>query len=383
MTIPGDLRFNPSGTVLAMERDGVELWDLRTRERLFKRAQDPIAIRPPVAVSADGRYAVYTLSPKDGVQLVDTRSGKSRPLPGKENEGYAESGQYAADFSPDGHLLAATDGSTVGITDVKSGKAVGQRRSAFGLTEVKFSGDGRFVAGLTSNGQIRMWTVEGFEVMRHQVQGKAESLGFGAGDRSLRVLTDQSTVLTLDVSGFPHPSPVRPGSSISGPLSRDGGLAVGWSHRDGTWELGVTDVRLRAQLPGIRMTIKSPWNRGNPVTAFSSDGSRLAVAVNDPPSVAIWDVPARRLLGSLPVNELREIPVGAWGLALSPDGRTLATSAYDVTRTQLWDVATMRRTRTLREAGGSALTFSPDGNRLWVYGTFYKVVDLRTGEATV
>ncbi|NRQ32790.1 protein kinase [Nonomuraea sp. NN258] len=380
VTIAEDLRFSRDGSVLAIDRDGVEFWDVRTRTRLFHRERGKMVVLPPAVVSADGRLAVAVLSAEQGLRLVDVRSGKTRPLPGKEHRYHPESGVHAADFSPAGRLLAATDGSSMSVTDVGTGKTVSRVASTPGLAEVRFSGDGRFVAGLTSSGLVRLWTTaEGAEVMRYRVRGQSGSLAFGAGDRTLRVLTDQSAVLTLDVSRFTHPPLAMPGAAAAGPMSDDGRLAVAWRGGGESWELNVVDVARRAPLPGVRMTATAPGVESLPVTALNADGRVLAVVVADPPSVALWDTAAGRLLGSVPAGELRGEPVWSWGLALSADGRTLAVSAFTTSRTWLWDVPAQRRVKTLDEVGGAILAFDPGARRLWAFAGFTKVVDLRTG----
>lgn len=371
--------FNGSNAVLPVHRNifALELWDPHTRKLLFSIGGNPSGLKSPAAVSPDARFVVYAMAPERRAKLLDLRTGKTRPLPGKENEGRKANGVYAAAFSPDGRLLVSTDGHTMSVLEVATGKTPVLEKPVFGLAELVFSADGRFIAGLTSSSRVHLWTVGGEEIMRHQISGTTESLAFGPGDRTLRLLADQSTAITLDISRLTHPPLVRRGATSAGPLSQDGRFAVAWTRRGASMDLTVTDRG--ADVQGVGMTIKWPEGYEPPPSTVSADGRRLAVAVADPPSVAVWDLPARRLIGSVPIKETAHSGAAIWGVALSPDGRALATSTGFMANVQVWDLATMRLTRSLPEAGGSPLTFAPDGRRVLAARGPYGVVDLKAG----
>jgi hypothetical protein len=75
------------------------------------------------------------------------------------------------------------------------------------------------------------------------------------------------------------------------------------------------------------LTDAPDWVHG---LAFSPDGTKLAAACRGKGGVLLWDVPAGRLLATLPAQEVMAV-------AFSPDGRTLAAAGGDGV-VRLWAV---------------------------------------------
>lgn len=100
--------------------------------------------------------------------------------------------------------------------------------------------------------------------------------------------------------------------------------------------------------------------RGPRSVVWSPDGTRVAAAMGDTGTVAIWDVATGALSRFLPI-----LPSKVLSVAWSPDGTQVATGGTD-SRVIIWDASTGERVRTFTTwgEGVSALDWSPDGNML-------------------
>ncbi len=117
-------------------------------------------------------------------------------------------GLVCADFSPDGTLLAVgqggeTDTGKVHLVDVASGKIVrtvsGHR---YGVCDVRFSADGRFVLSSGRDTTVRICQVDdGKEVA---VLGKPRGGQFKDWLHAIAISPDQQTVAAADIGGYIH-----------------------------------------------------------------------------------------------------------------------------------------------------------------------------------
>jgi hypothetical protein len=173
-TIPGSepvtspsARLSPDGTALAIgsdgtRTDGLVLLDLHTGERRSH------SIGPGVidiyAWSPDSTSVAY--GNNDGLNILDTRSGRSEPVE------FDSDGYYAAAFSPDGKHLAVDVDDAVFIVELNNNTDVPPRRipkqtDEFLPTDVGWSVDGSQIllrrytlpdgspAGETHDGPVR------------------------------------------------------------------------------------------------------------------------------------------------------------------------------------------------------------------------------------
>jgi WD40 repeat protein len=124
------------------------------------------------------------------------------------------------------------------------------------------------------------------------------------------------------------------------------------------------------------------WRRvgtSGPVsTVWSPDGTRIAAALGDSGSVAIWDTSTGALHSVLPAH-----PEAVLSVAWSPDGMQLATGDGKGS-VRIWNVNTGEAVRTfeaLSRSGARSLAWSPDGRTL-VSGLSLgmRIHDLATGE---
>jgi len=94
---------------------------------------------------------------------------------------------------------------------------------------------------------------------------------------------------------------------------------------------------------------------------LSPDGSRIAIAIQSSPRVAVFSVASGALLETLVPDQIFQINDVDW----SPDGASLAAVGQDLS-VRVWDVASGRLQSSL--VGNTSAVFaadwSPDGSRL-------------------
>ena len=253
-----------------------------------------------------------------GTRLYDRNSGAYELLPGSDEEG-----AYAANFSPDGSLVAVVvlDGtlrlystSDVSVNSIKRPDTGNDARAPVIRTAdrlVAFSADGDYVAAAFGP-QLPVWSLAD-ETPPVMLQHDAPINDFDIG-------ADGRNLVTLDGAG----------------------VVRFWSLHEGSDYVPVV-------LPGHPNV-----NR----VALTKNGHSVVTAAGDG-SVRLWSVdssprPESVLLG-------HEGPVRH--VAFSPDGRMLATASDDRT-TRLWHVDDGRLVTTLATEPSSqnrSVAFSPDG----------------------
>ena len=121
---------------------------------------------------------------------------------------FVAGGLIAADFSPDGKLIAAgqggeTDTGKVHLFDAASGKLVrtvsGHR---YGVCDVKFSADGKYILSSGRDTMVRICQVaDGKEVA---ALGKERGGQFKDWIHAFAISPDQQTIAGADIAGFIH-----------------------------------------------------------------------------------------------------------------------------------------------------------------------------------
>ena len=310
--------FSPDGTRLATASwDGTaRVWDISPARELLFLPRDLAAENRgddqtfEVRYSPDGTRILTDYPKTDSAKLWDAVSGKELLT----IVGHADHLAY----SPDGKMVAASNGDTINVFDARTGK---QLLTLVGHTDhisgIDFSGDGTRLASAGFDGTVRTWD-----------------------------LATGKTLLTLQEPGNVF---------LSVAYSPDGKrMAAGFG-----WGTGfIWDA-----ITGEKLFTLSAENVAIFGAAFSPDGKRLALT-NRIGTVGIWDAVTGKQLMSLRANNRKVNAV-----TFSPNGKLIATAGDDGTA-RVWDATSGVNLLTLPVDGGAAgsVSFSPDGKRLAVGG---------------
>jgi WD40 repeat protein len=302
----------------------VELWDPATGKALRTLRDETIYGIAHAAFSPDGKQ--LAVATHGGLVVWDLTTGKVlRRLAGRRNPAFLA-------YSPDGKVLAAgTILGTAQTWDAATGKRLGlydlPRTQALRVT---FTRDGRLLACAGTGQAIQVWDVFAEKWLTPAVghQAAVSAVAFTADGRVMSVSAD-GAVCTWDAGGkevrrlqlSSDDDMVRVGRtfySTGAMLSPDGKYVLSADHNG---------VRLFELGKGREVcSFAANFIPQGVASAFSPDGSLLAVTSLDPPARA----PVVRLYDVSTGQELRKME-GAAGdelraLAFAPDGKTLVAA---------------------------------------------------------
>ncbi len=266
-----------------------------------------------VAYSADGRTLAVA---GPGIEIWD--------VPARRRIATLQPAGHLVAFSR-GNLLAADTGEAINVWQAGTTTLVHQIQSSGELKALRFSPDGTHLASLNRDGQVTVWEVDRWTVVR-RVQGPP---GYGSHDGALDFSPDGQFLVFGHANGFLHMESLDPRSTNLAFLAHSELItAVAWSPK----------APILASGSGYSGGPIRLWdaNSGRPIGAleghtswitrgltFSADGRRLYSASGDQ-TIKVWDVAQRRCLATL-----RGSSDELYGLALSPDGTTLASASKD------------------------------------------------------
>jgi serine/threonine protein kinase len=283
---------------------------------------------------------------------------------------------YGIAFSPDGGLLATSDGQTLRFWDTGSGHMLATSQDLGGaarpiaaspdgklLTFVHYSQDNCAVVPLGMRGGKPDAEARSIQIQNCPLQSAALSpdgkfLATGSGDISLWNTQTGELTQAFQTHG-------QRAESVA--LSPNGALLAA---ADDPFAVHLWDVRKGT------VTYEAPVNRPSAV-AFSPDGNTLATGNYG--ELMLWNVGGRAPWATFKYESSSKIT----SVTFSPDGRLVACGGEDADgRVKVWEVRTGDMKLSLN-AGGSvyAVAFSPDGKRL-ACATSAKSVKLWQVDAT-
>jgi WD40 repeat protein len=236
-----------------------------------------------------------------------------------------------------------------------------------GMTSLAFSPDGNQLAASDIGGNVRLWdlTTPAAPGLLGLFAGHREyvaNLAFSPDGTRLASASHDGTIGLWDTQGSTLGGVAN--SSTSAAFSPDGTtLAIStFGHRK-------TFIALYA-MPARRLIGTLP-DSGLAALAFSPDGKTLADApLNAGGAVQLWNVGSRTLMGTLATG----LTSRTNSMAFSPDGTLLAVSGIQDGTFQIWSATTLKRVKVVSDrqntllpgtfGGVLSLAFSPDGRLL-------------------
>ncbi len=269
-------------------------------------------------------------------------------------------------FSPDGSILAVTDGEKIYLFDVFTREVIRTLYPEYlGIIDIEFSPEGDWLVSGSRQGsyesgfrsRLELWYGMDYKPVG-LLYGDANSLSsmaFSPGGERLFTayaspLYQANYIDFWDVSTWTQTGLLQTGTVLQIGVSGDGTLMAS---TPGRYSIRVWNFDDSIWLPTIHTSFTGAVNK----TAFSPIELKLATGHYDG-LIAIWDMQTGALLFELGSDGVIE------SLAFSPDGRLLASgNSFENGEISIWDAQSGVLLRELEghQKGVSNLAFSPDG----------------------
>ena len=281
--------FLPDGNTVAgeVESGGIKVWDARTGEVKKTVAQD--ADTGSIAEASGNGAVIAEINADETVRVWNVANGAQVEIKS------GKSAVTAIGLSGNGKILAIAYPNEVdllSVNDLKPQELIAPIPGKF--TSLSLSSDGKLLAGVASDGELRVWRTEDGKLERHFAAGPGIStLGFAPNNQALAVGT------------------------------KDGRMSL--------WDLQTSSLRFESKKHGAIVN----------AIAFSADGKLMATGSDDRTAI-IWE-----LTSGKPHRTLKGHDFTVTSLAFSPGNDLLAVGSGNAS-VVLWDVATGKLNRVMR-----------------------------------
>jgi WD40 repeat protein/class 3 adenylate cyclase len=360
--------FSNDGSMLGTTGDdgAMRVWNPNTGDLIaeFQGPEGPV-VGP--SFSPDGSLAAASWIQQGEIRIWYARTGNLAlliPFRGSP---------FNTAFSPDGQRLAVTsfEPSVTTLFDVSSGKPLlTLRGQEFGVGDVGWSPNGRWIATSSNDGTARIWDGESGRLEFTLFGHKAPLAGLDWSPDSRRLVTgsQDGTAKVWQISE----GGAQEVASLAAQDTRSGVVGVAFSP-DGSQVLtGDNDIQA-AKIWDVGSSGNSEWATlpGNPYAINSADFAPDGEVVTSGPagSIRLWDSETGRRIGPLPRPGAAADPRTVTNaLKVSPDGALIAGAVMgDV---WVWDRAT--RDVVFSDTTGpwdEDVAWSPDGEVLAIAST--------------
>jgi WD40 repeat protein len=351
--------FSPEGTLVATMTWGgafIQLWETRTGQLQKQLLHEVPGWTTDLSFSPDGKL----LAASEGwmARLWDTETGEER------ESLHHEAPIQSVAFNPEGRLFATgSRGWITQLWDLNKNRPYGQPLHHNGTVDrVVFSHDGQYLASRSWPGTARLWrTFQPLrtEVVPGQVGHKSLSDYDEKSPVTLGIMSDGGigAIISRETVRLWDPKTFR---AIGKPLRHDNRVrVVSFSPDKSLLAVGPFGDTVRLWEVATGRHFGPPLKVKNAeMIAFSPDGKLLAVGS------ASW----RAMVFSTNTGQLLHnlgCEGGLESAAFNQDGTVLATASANGV-VQLWDMASGRQIAFLIQPGAGlwAVRFSPDGNVL-------------------